>query len=240
MMISLQCEQQPTAVRPLDGKGRESQFAGAWRKKFIQWPIMFIAPQKHLLVQPEFPGPLGEGQSFGLVRDIDIRSFVVMLLFLICPHAIIRSIWTIVILTFERFTCWAITHVGVEVQKFVPALDNEDTSSSIVVKTWIFQVVTTLMHVIPDSMDTGLAFAVNIILTPKGRFASTRPSIPASQRGTFDSKEFSAGTLAFPQSRMFSVFRNTAYRRQLAEFLAGGNRYFLSRHSAIVRGASCK
>lgn len=103
-------------------------------------------------INTQFTRPLSNRQGFALIDYTFCAAFIILLLFLCPPIAILRGIISIIISTLNRmFRSGAIAHIGVEVLKrILPPLTNGYSASAITMKVGNGRQPATAQHTVPS------------------------------------------------------------------------------------------
>lgn len=154
MYDSLMCEQQPTAVRPLDSKSSGSQKAFLsmdirLRQQCFNRPPSFVAVIENLIANAKHCGPLLQCSRLSAICDFFASTLIVRLFCSGCPDAVVFAIWSIVILAFYGQVLGSLSHVSKEIVKGEPSLTNRDASTAVMLVSGRFRIVATLQYVRP-------------------------------------------------------------------------------------------
>jgi len=128
---------------------------------FIKGNPPFKAVVKRGARHTNLSSPLGNGESFALMRNQHRISFVVSLLFCGSPSAIKSAVSKVVVDSINGIiNTRSISHVGVEGFKVKPFLAHSDSPAPVAVKFWVFWVAATLLHVLPRAPFRGFRHTV--------------------------------------------------------------------------------
>lgn len=178
------------------------------KKCFLWTPIFDKSMTQSCLVDSNLPGPLRQRMRLTLIGKKYIFPVVVRLGHPSSPSAILGRIGSIVVLTIKCALRWRIAHVRVEVLKLFPSSANFNSPASIIRKSWISRIKTTVKHVLPDiinflSAHTMLVFICGGHLSLK---TPTTPGFHPAEKGSSCDFSIPAFTRAKPKRRNFSAW----------------------------------